>query len=243
MSITAEPFSCSWSCWKQEAAYAGQPWALQGREAREASGCQGGVWLPSAAAQTAGTECAGRVEAGPQSLRKMCPMRQIHCWRPWCWGKLWAGGKRGKEDEMVKEHHWFNRQWVWANFLKDREAWHAAVHGVAKNRMWLSSGTIMGQRTADRCVWECVCSVHKTEGSGIFHASLSHRLDALHFINLNTLQLGLKAQIAMADKAVRSWWSYPTSLCRGFIFILCCWGCCTAWVHMCGPFRTVIGTQ
>ena len=45
------------------------------------------------------------------------------------------------------------------------------------------------------CVRVCVCSVQRTKGSGIFHASLSHRLDAQHYINLNTLQLGLKAQM------------------------------------------------
>ena len=32
--------------------------------------------------------------------------------------------------------------------VKDREAWHAAVHGVAKNQTWLSDWT-----TAKRCSW------------------------------------------------------------------------------------------
>ena len=33
--------------------------------------------------------------------------------------------------------------WVWANseIVKDREAWHAAVHGISKSRTWLSNWT------------------------------------------------------------------------------------------------------
>ena len=39
------------------------------------------------------------------------------------------------EDEMVGQHHWFNG-WEFEQTSGDgegREAWHAAVHGVAKN--------------------------------------------------------------------------------------------------------------
>ena len=55
-------------------------------------------------------------------------------------GKDWGKEERGKaEDEMVGWHH----QWTWigekCERAKDREAWRAAVHGVAKGRMWLNN--------------------------------------------------------------------------------------------------------
>ena len=45
------------------------------------------------------------------------------------------------EDEIVGWHHQLNgqesEQTLW-EMVKDREAWHAAVHGVTKNRTQLS---------------------------------------------------------------------------------------------------------
>ena len=57
-----------------------------------------------------------------------------HWKRPWCWERLRAGGEggnRGWDGWMASLTQWI---WVWANseILKDREAWHAAVHGVTK---------------------------------------------------------------------------------------------------------------
>ena len=44
------------------------------------------------------------------------------------------------EDEMVGWHHWLNGHELsklW-KIVKDREAWHAAAHGAAKNQTRLS---------------------------------------------------------------------------------------------------------
>ena len=60
--------------------------------------------------------------------------------RPWCWERLRAREQKEKvtEDEMVGWNLWLSGHWIWANSgrVKDREAWHGAVHGVAKNRTW-----------------------------------------------------------------------------------------------------------
>ena len=58
-----------------------------------------------------------------------------HLKSPWCWERLREGGE-GMTDEMVGWHHWLNghecEQTLGA--VKDREAWHATVHGVTKVR-------------------------------------------------------------------------------------------------------------
>ena len=52
-------------------------------------------------------------------------------------GKDWRQEEKGTtEDETVGWHHWLN-----GHKLDVREAWHAAVHGVAKNWTWLRDWT------------------------------------------------------------------------------------------------------
>ena len=61
--------------------------------------------------------------------------------KTWCWKRLRAEeGDRGWDSWMASLTQ---RTWVWANSvrMKGREARHAAVHGVARNRTQLSNWT------------------------------------------------------------------------------------------------------
>ena len=50
-------------------------------------------------------------------------------------GKIKSRKRRGWQDEMVGWHHWLldMSQSKLQELVKDREAWHAAVHGVTKS--------------------------------------------------------------------------------------------------------------
>ena len=64
-------------------------------------------------------------------------------------GKDWRREEKGMtKDKMVEWHHQLNGLDVSLSSLqemvKDREAWHAAVHGVSESWTWLSHRTITG---------------------------------------------------------------------------------------------------
>ena len=107
--------------------------------------------------------CSRRLLGVPWTARRAT----LHThWKDWCWswsssilvtwweqligkdpdaGKDWGQKKRASEDEKAGWHHQHNRYELgklW-EMVRDREAWYAAVHRVAKCQTWLGDWRIM----------------------------------------------------------------------------------------------------
>ena len=79
-------------------------------------------------------------------------------------GRDWGQEEKGTtEDKMAGWHHWLDGHEfeLILGFVMDREAWHAAIHGVAKSRTCLSDWTELNriqysylENSMDRGAWQ-----------------------------------------------------------------------------------------
>ena len=67
-------------------------------------------------------------------------MRTTDWKRPWCWEtlKAWGEGDNRGCDGWIALPTWWTLIWASSELVKEREAWCAAFHGIAKSRTWLS---------------------------------------------------------------------------------------------------------
>ena len=80
--------------------------------------------------------------------------KELTRWKwPWCWKwlRVGEGGNRGWDGWMASPKLMAMCLSKFGEIVKDREAWCAAVHGVAKSRTWLNDWTTGVENDNQKC--------------------------------------------------------------------------------------------
>ena len=126
-----------------------------------------------------------------------------HWKRLWCWEGLGAGGEeddRWWDGWMASLTQWMSLSELW-ELVMDREAWRAAIHGVAKSRTWLIDWTELNW-WAYHCIRIYHSGHQKFKRLPCFPGYQKQRQDL---------------QICRKDKTYRYIWDFLTCLINGMI--------------------------
>ena len=124
-----------------------------------------------------------------QTLPTWCE-ELTHLRRPWCWERLRAGGEgddRGWDGGMASPTQW---TWIWVDsgsLVMDREAWHAAVHEVAKSWTRLSDWTELNRMRFFKLNWYYSSPTRGSPGqrsTGFLPVMCWHRLQLTECVHL-----------------------------------------------------------
>ena len=133
----------------------------------------------------------GRTDAEVPNTLPIWGKEPTHWKRLWCWERLTAGGEgdKGRWDGwMALPTHDMSLSKLQV-ISKNREAWHAVVHGVAKSRTWLSDWTTTSYLSA--------CFKLR-----IFNLSNCSENSQSHLVSNSTLQM--KKRISKLVDSVRT---------------------------------------